>query len=156
MPNVAIVVEVHPPATQSSDWVYHAFGAGILTISEGNTLVVPAGDDPQIMVTLVAGGGLDDTCVFADPPLIFTDSDNNIIDPPGWFQNLQILDSSIILFNDDNNNNVQTKGYFVKVQASYNEGAALTSPDPTIVNEGTGMFSSESQAEAPQVQAQSA
>ncbi|MFL6260577.1 MAG: hypothetical protein ACJ76Y_12755 [Thermoanaerobaculia bacterium] len=135
MSDIAIVVVVTPIST-GFDWVYHVYGTGFEATPGSQTLVIPKESSREIMVTLVSGGQPGDTCVFAEPPLTFTDEQGHPIDPPAWFQGLQSLAPFIILFTDDNTN-LHTRDYFVKVNASYNGGATITSPDPTIVNAGT-------------------
>lgn len=140
MANIAIVVVVPSPESPDTAWDYHVYGPGIDPIPESHILPIPSGTDLEIMVTLVAGGQLTDTCDFPVTPLSFFDEGGNPMTPPGWFQDLQSLDTSTIVFKDDNTN-LMTQSYAISINALYNGETPITSPDPTIVNEGTnGLF----------------
>jgi hypothetical protein len=150
MSDITVVATVTPNALAPTgfDWSYLVSGNGF-TIPVSQTLEIPSGASPEIMVNVVSGGLPNDTCVFQNPsapqgppqgqPLSFTDAQGNPINNPEWYQDLQFLDAATILFTDDNTN-TNTTSYFILLNVVYTSGdltVLATSPDPTIVNVGT-------------------
>ena len=153
MSDITVVATVTPNALAPTgfDWSYLVTGNGF-TVPVSQTLEIPSGSSPEIMLNVVAGGPGNDTCVFQNPapgqdpqenpPLTFGSGT-----APTWFQELQFLDASTILFMDDNTNSTTTS-YSVFINVAYSMTSVLdnittttttliTSPDPTIVNVGT-------------------
>lgn len=146
MADHAIVARVTPDPSISNGtgfkWSYSVDGESFLDTP--SSIHVPHGASSQIAVSIVAGGGAGDTCVF-DPlkePLEFTDENETLIPPPGWFQDLKTVGLSAITFTDNNTDNTQRedKTYHISINMVYTSKSSFnlkTSPDPTIVNEGT-------------------
>ncbi len=162
MTTVDVTVDVL--VTKTSDptgfeWQYRKDG-GPLQSGPFEIAKIKHGDTLNVTMTIsatVAG----DLCVFRISPLRFERlTDPPIIFTPEWYHPTLGEDNSTLTFTDTNINTVDQSYHFF-IQASYTEGDSaapqpIDSPDPTIVNEGTGMdYPSERQAETPQVQMQS-
>ncbi|HSU84620.1 MAG TPA: hypothetical protein VLR69_19555 [Thermoanaerobaculia bacterium] len=154
MANITVVATVTPNTLSSSgfDWTYSAAGNSDFTVPGSQTLKIPAGSSPKIMLNVVAGGPVSDTCVFQSPALGQDPQENPPLtfgsEIPTWYQDLQFLDASTILFMDVNTSSFTTTSYSVFINVAYSVTTVLdntttttttlvTSPDPTIVNVGT-------------------
>ena len=132
MADHAIVVMVTPTGSTPPFIFTYSDNGG--TPSTNGTVTVPAATSKTFLVSIMADGQPGDTCVFPAAPLLFTDRQGNELPDPEWFQDFDPIDSSTISFTD-NNTNLDTRDYIVFIKAIYN-GTPITSPDPTIVNDG--------------------
>ena len=151
----AIVVTVTPTVTPTGPTAPYVFAYSDNggTPSTNGTLHVLAATSETFLVSIMANGEPGDTCVFPDPslfPLEITEGDEPWFIPE-WLKDFDSTGISTISFTDDNTNQ-HTRNYLIKIRAVYN-GTSITSPDPTIINDGTNIFiEGELQSSRPQPQ----
>lgn len=139
-------------------WEYSLDG-GILQSGPLTIATIHPGDTLNVTLNILAGVE-GDQCVFQSTPLtFFRPTDPPTPFTPEWYDPTLSNDNATLTFTDSDNNSGH-QAYSFLIHATYTQVAStsqsIDSPDPTIVNEGTGMFDpAEGQAEASQVQTQS-
>src|SRR5436305_462650 len=113
MSDITVVATVTPSTSAPTgfEWSYSVAGNGFTT-PQSNTLRIPLGSSPEIMLNVVPGEQASKGCIFQNPlqnvghltPLTFFGGVEPI-SPPSWYQGLKFLDPSTILFTDNNINN---------------------------------------------------
>jgi hypothetical protein len=133
MANCNVTVTV--PSSSSGTWSY-AVNGGVAQTGCINLAEVAQDDTLTFVLTLQPETSGATVAFDTTTPLQFVNWKNQNLNNPMWYDPELSSNNTVLTFTDDSLN-VYKRTYYFKINATYN-GASRTSPDPTIINAGTG------------------
>jgi hypothetical protein len=135
-------ITVTVPSSATGTW-YFSVNQGANQTGCINLANVPEGEEKSFALTLqpaTAGATVAFNPLQPTPPtppaLQFFNWKGQVLTNPMWYSPELTTNNTVLTFTDDSLN-AKKRTYYFKINATYN-GTQVTSPDPTIINAGTG------------------